>query len=132
MIYVRSQITLYEYWKPLPKPFLYQVSNWGGVGNVKTGQVLQPNLNDYRLNCQYLRVHLWGNGAGRFSFYVHRLVGRAWVPGETPERWQIDHLDGVKWNNLGCNLEWVTPQENSRRRDKQKLVDFALDNDAPF
>ncbi len=144
MIYLRSQRTLFELWRPIgflgaelciwsvAAAFPYDISNWGSVGNHLTGKILRPSLNDYTPNCQYLRVQLWGSN-GRRAFYVHRLVGKLWVPGETAERFQIDHDDGEKYNNCAYNLEWVTPQENNRRRDYRiRHCGTFHDNGAPF
>lgn len=55
----------------------------------------------------YVRVSLHGDAYG-----AHVLVAQAFVPGQTAERWQVNHIDGDKTNNHRLNLEWVTPQEN--------------------
>ena len=46
---------------------------------------------------------------------VHHAVLSAWVC-PRPEGMECDHLNGDSLDNRLCNLEWVTHQENMRRR----------------
>ena len=121
---------LFERWRGL-NGFPYLVSNQGRVRSQKTGYTLSPSLNSYKPDAQYLRVVLYRHvEPKRKAFYVHRLVGFLFVPGRTKEKWQIDHLDGNTWNNNHWNLEWVTPEENVRRRQR-RLAGMAAEF-APF
>lgn len=45
-----------------------------------------------------------------------RIVATAWVPQKDPKATFIDHLDNNRANNQPSNLEWVTHEENMRRR----------------
>lgn len=76
------------------------------LGDVADADTLTPKPSHYDEQ-GYVRVSLHGRAYG-----VHVLVAQAFVPGRTPERWQVNHKDGVKDHNHHSNLEWVTPQEN--------------------
>ena len=46
---------------------------------------------------------------------VYVAVLSAWV-GPRPKGMQCDHINGNHFDNRLCNLEWVTKEENMRRR----------------
>lgn len=49
--------------------------------------------------------------------FCHRLMAAVWCYNPDPlHRTQVDHLDGDRDNYNQINLEWVTPEENIRRR----------------
>lgn len=92
----------------------YQVSNCGdvislgrrlriGAGYRTTKDyILRPSVNRYG----YLYVTLDGR-----KINVHRLVAMAFLP-ILDDKQQVNHIDGKKYNNNVCNLEFVTPKEN--------------------
>lgn len=47
---------------------------------------------------------------GYKSFLLHRLIGKAFIPGDFSL--QINHMNGIKYNNYSDNLEWSTPRDN--------------------
>lgn len=57
----------------------------------------------------------------RQKFLVHRLVGRAFVPGYEPGL-TINHISGVKTDNRAENLEWVTLSINTKKQWQTGLV----------
>ena len=57
----------------------------------------------YQLNASYNNI------------LVHHAVLEAWV-GPQPKGYECDHLNGNSLDNRVENLEWVTHQENMRRR----------------
>ncbi len=98
---------------------VYQVSDTGKVRRVgecrnqhtswKSKNVLSPGDN----GSGYLKVNLSKNNKVKM-FYVHRLVGKAFLPKPEEGRNQINHKDGDKSNNCVNNLEWMNNSENNK------------------
>jgi hypothetical protein len=93
----------------------YEVSNIGRVRNVSfrngtwPGRLLKLN-ND---GTGYHRVVLAPGDRPKRPESVHRLVAAAFIrPPLAGEH--VNHIDGVKTNNIPANLEWVLPAENLR------------------
>lgn len=86
---------------------IYFVSNEGRIKSNKHSKILSPNKSR---NQRYCRVKLYNKGYFK-RFPVHRLVMIAFI-GNVPKGKQINHIDGNKYNNNLCNLEYCTPKEN--------------------
>lgn len=84
----------------------YLISVDGKVFNLKTMKHLKCSIN----NMGYPKVCLY-NENGRKEFLVHRLIAETFLPKDKNRKF-INHIDGNKANNLLCNLEWCTHQEN--------------------
>ena len=78
-----------------------------GVHYPRKGRVLRPHLNK---NAEYPQIALWRDSQGT-TFYVHRLVAEAHIsnPKKLPE---VNHKNGLRFDNRSNNLEWVTSLEN--------------------
>lgn len=93
----------------------YYISN---LGNVK----IAPGVNLHYPNGiiktefskdhdGYCRMTIKVNGVCK-GFVIHRLVAKAFIPNDNPERTCVNHKDSDRTNNNVNNLEWVTPREN--------------------
>ena len=51
--------------------------------------------------------------ASKYVASVHRVIWEA-VNGPIPEGMQINHINGIKWDNRLANLELVTQSENTK------------------
>lgn len=82
------------------------VSNYGNIKKADgSNRKLQKNSHGYAcFVCQKK------DGSHMLNL-VHRIVATAFIP--NPEnKPQVNHKDGVKWNNHVDNLEWMTKSEN--------------------
>lgn len=111
-----------EIWKALYygniRTDLYQISNMGRVRNKITGKLLTPCPSEkgYMMYC--LRL----NNNKSKSIKIHRIVARLFVPGETIEKCEVDHIDCDKSNNAASNLRWVSHYENIHYAYKNNLI----------
>ena len=69
----------------------------------------------------YMQVNLYTRDGRRKKEYVHRLVALTFLPNEQclPA---VNHIDGIRDNNVLSNLEWVTHKENTAKSAWPKAV----------
>lgn len=93
-----------ERWRTIETHPNYQISDLGGVRNIKTGKVLSP----YDDGSGYLRVKLDGR-----CERVHILVAATFIP--NPDNKPIvNHKKGKKHDCRASQLEWATVAENTK------------------
>ena len=96
-------------WKPiLITNGKYSVSNTGLIKNNDTNRLRKLIV---RKDKGYYRVPVVISG-GPKDLSVHREVTKAFIPNPCNKPC-INHIDGVKTNNVVSNLEWVTIKENT-------------------
>jgi hypothetical protein len=95
---------------------LYQVSNQGKVKSLEKqsydGRVLPEKLLKRRINPQGYDIASIRKNNKQYYKPVHRLMMEAF---KGPSPLMVDHLDGVRDNNILENLEYVTNRENCIR-----------------
>ena len=96
-----------ENWRSVKLNLNYEVSDIGRVKNVKTGRILKPSV----LNSGYYYVNLSMKSKVN-KHLVHRLVAGEFIE-NLNDRANVDHVDGVKTNNVVSNLWWATTSENA-------------------
>ena len=90
----------------------YYITEDGKCYNSKTGKYLKGQE-----NCKngYFSYNITLPNGSKKRLYAHRLVAQAFL--EKPlnkNKKEVNHIDGNKLNNNVDNLEWVTPQENTK------------------
>lgn len=113
-----------EVWKDVPDfEGHYQISNFGRVRSILTSQgTYRERLRKTYLDRNgYENVDLWKLNK-QYKQLVHRLVAKAFIP--NPEnKPTVNHIDGIKHNNVLSNLEWVTQSENLVHAAETGLID---------
>jgi hypothetical protein len=96
-----------EIWKEIEGfDGIYAVSNYGNIKNIKRNRLLVLKGNKYK------DVLLSKNNT-QTKFYVHRLVGLAFIPNPLNKP-TINHKNGIGTCNNVDNLEWATYSENNK------------------
>jgi hypothetical protein len=96
-----------ERFKPVTTNHAYFISDLGRIYSKKRKRFLSGSVSHYG----YTTVFVKENGKWKNRF-VHHLVMEAFV-GLRPDKYQINHKDGIKLNNTLANLEYCTVSENS-------------------
>lgn len=101
----------------------YQVSNLGKIRSldrilivknqyseherIQKGQMLKLSAD----SLGYIKIDLCDNLSKSKSVKLHCLIMQAFI-GERPNKFHINHINGIKTDNRLINLEYVTPSQN--------------------
>lgn len=119
-----------EVWKSIPGfEGLYEASTHGRIRSVDRlvtgkngvtkpfhGRVLAPRP----MNAGYLMVNLCKDGKA-VNYLIHRLIATTFLPNDD-DLAEVNHIDGVKSNNVLSNLEWMSRVRNIRHAMGMGLI----------
>lgn len=121
-----------EIFKVIKEYPLYSVSTAGRVMKNSSRKIMKPS----KKTNGYMAINLFTADGRRKKELVHRLVALTFIPNveHLPE---VNHIDGIRDNNIVSNLEWVTRKENIEKSSIFKKIrvrkinsDFVCDYDS--
>jgi len=88
----------------------FEISNTGQIRNLKTGNILKPNINK---SGYYVVLLSMGHRGKVKSIRVHKALAETFIPNPNPDLFNIvHHKDANKLNYNLDNLEWTTCKQN--------------------
>ena len=94
----------------------YLISKDGDIYIKETMQKMKPSLSQNG----YLRIGLTKDKK-KTIFLVHRLVALSYLE-NIDNKIQVNHINGIKYDNRLANLEWATRHENMQHAYKNGLM----------
>jgi len=90
---------------------LYQISNKGNVKSLNYNKTKKEKILKPLYKEGYYRISLHNNITIKW-YSIHKLVAIAFIP--NPEnKPEINHINGIRNDNIVTNLEWCTRSENT-------------------
>jgi hypothetical protein len=96
-----------ELWKTININKDYEISTLGNVRITKNGECKYLNFYENHTKDYYKTINIDGK-----SFKIHRLVAEAYIEKNIYIKTEVNHINGIKYDNRVDNLEWVTHKEN--------------------
>lgn len=101
----------------------FMISKFGDLWSKRSNRLLKLNT----VGSGYVGAvtRIGGRHGKAIMIKCHRAVAMAWI--ENPDnKPYVNHKDANKSNNIVCNLEWVTAQENSDHAVEMDLLNVHL------
>ena len=110
---------------------LYDVSNFGRVRSVFYHKKRGPFMMKFFRHSNYFGdddnryriVTLWKDKK-KYKIFVHVLVATAFIPNPEGKK-EVDHINGIRYDNRVENLRWVTRSENRQNPISKKRMSDA-------
>jgi hypothetical protein len=118
-----------EIWASIEGHEEYQVSNKGRVKslarqyklNSHSSIIMHERMMKFVMsNCGYLMVMISKRNTKTKNITAHRLVAKAFIPNPQDLR-EVNHINGIKWDNRVENLEWLSSSDNKKHGFKTGL-----------
>ena len=115
-----------EVWKSIKGFSKYEVSTLGRVRIVANEAIMKPYLSNH-----YCKVSLTNDDGIQRHRRIHRLVADTFLtnPHNHPD---IDHIDGVKTNNVVENIRWLSKSDNLKAWLKSQGITSIRDRRTPL
>ncbi|MCH2023530.1 MAG: hypothetical protein MK207_13725 [Saprospiraceae bacterium] len=97
----------------------YYFSDYGRLKSIDKLTENETLLRGSKTIQNFLQINLKLKDNIRQGFYVHKLVGEAFVPRERESQTFLIHLDRDNFNNHYNNLKWM---------DQREMTDFQIKN----
>lgn len=102
----------------------YEIYEDGSIFSYLTNKFLKPKMNSNG----YKQVGLIDNEGKRKMYLVHRIVFEVFSGKPIPQGMQCNHISEDKTDNRFCNINLMTPKENSNWGTRNSRISKANTN----
>ena len=102
---------------------LYQISNLGNVKSLNNSKFKKEKILKKGLQKNGYEIISLCKENKKKSYTVHRLVALHFIPNLENKK-QVNHINGIKTDNIVENLEWCTTSENTKHAYDNGFIDL--------